>query len=85
MDFNAIDENNQFKLGNIISIFKLPKIDREIALFSIEDFDEDEANLNVAYIDKDQEGYDYLSEIEDDEVLKEAMKAVKDMMGVINR
>lgn len=85
MDFNAINENNEFKLGNIISIFKLPKIDREIALFSIEDYEEDDANLNVAYIDKDQNGYDYLTEIEDEEILKKAMKAVKDMMGVINK
>lgn len=85
MDFNVINENNKFKLGNIISIFKLPKVNREIALFSVEDFDEDEASLNVAYIDKDPNGYDYLSEIEDEEILKKAMKAVKDMLGVINK
>lgn len=83
MDFNIVNENNEFKLGNIISVFRLPDIDREFALFAIEDFDTDEANLNVAYIDKDIDGYDYISEIEDDKVLKKAMEAVKDMMEVV--
>lgn len=85
MDFNVINEKNEFKLGNIISIFKIPKVDREIALFSVEDFDKDDASLNVAYIDTDQNGYDYISEIEDEEILKKAMEVVKDMIGVINK
>ena len=42
MDFNILNENNEFKLGNIISIFKLSGIDREFALFAIEDFDIDD-------------------------------------------
>ena len=50
MEFNIINENNEFKLGDIISIFKLPNDDREIALFSISDFDGDASSLNVAYI-----------------------------------
>lgn len=84
MEFNIIDENNEFKLGDIISIFKLPDSDREIALFSISAFDDDEASLNVAYLNTDSEGYDYIEEIEDENVLKKAMEVVKDMMGVIN-
>lgn len=84
MEFNIIDENNEFKLGDIISIFKLPDSDREIALFSISAFDDDEASLNVAYLNTDSEGYDYIEEIKDENVLKKAMEVVKDMMGVIN-
>mgnify|MGYP003222095699 CR=1 FL=1 len=78
MEFNIIDEKNEFKLGNIISIFKLPDDDREIALFSVSDFDGDESSLNVAYIKTDSE------EIEDEKILKKAMEIVQDMMGVIN-
>lgn len=85
MDFNVINEKNEFKLGNIVSVFKIPKINREFALFSVEDFDSDEASLNVAYLDTDSDGYDYISEIEDEEILKKAMEVVKDMMGVINK
>lgn len=84
MEFNIINENNEFKLGDIISIFKLPNDEREIALFSISDFDGDASSLNVAYIKTDNEGYDYIEEIEDEKTLKKAMEVVQDMMGVIN-
>lgn len=84
MEFNIINENNEFKLGDIITIFKLPDSDREIAVFSISDFEGETASLNVAYLNKDSEGYDYIEEIKDEKVLKNAMKVVRDMMGVIN-
>ena len=84
MEFNIINENNEFKLGEIISIFKLPNDEREITLFSILDWDGDDSSLNVAYLKTDREGYDHIEEIEDENVLKEAMEVVKDMMGVIN-
>ena len=84
MEFNIIDEKNEFKLGDIISIFKIPDDDREIALFSVSVFDGDESSLNVAYIKTDREGYDYIEEIEDEKILKKAMEIVQDMMGVIN-
>ena len=84
MEFNIIDEKNEFKLGNIISIFKLPDDDREIALFSVSDFDGDESSLNVAYIKTDSEGYDYIEEIEDENVLKSAMKVVKKIIQTMD-
>ena len=84
MEFNIINENNEFKLGEIISIFKLPNDEREIALFSVSDWDGDDSSLNVAYLETDREGYDHIEEIEDENILKEAMEVVKDMMGVIN-
>ena len=84
MEFNIINENNEFKLGEIISIFKLQNDEREIALFSISDWDGDDSSLNVAYLKTDREGYDHIEEIEDENILKEAMDVVKDMMGVIN-
>ena len=56
MEFNVVDENNKFKLGSIISIFKLPDYDEQFALFSISDFEEDEASLQVAYLLKDDQG-----------------------------
>lgn len=83
MEFNIINENNVFRLGNIISIFKLPKSEREIALFSIGEFESENESLNIAYINTDSEGYDYITEIDDEKIYKEAMEVVKDMMGVI--
>lgn len=84
MEFNIIDENNKFKMGNVISIFKLPDSEREFVLYSSEDFDSDNSDLYVSYLNKDSEGYDYIEEIEDEEILKKTMEVVKDMMGVIN-
>ena len=85
MEFNIVNEKNEFKLGNILSIFKLDNSDREIALFTISAFDRDDDSLNIAYINKDKDGYDYLEEIEDKNVFNEAMLVVKDMMKTINK
>lgn len=84
MEFNVIDQNNKFKVGNIISIFKLPNYNNQFALFSVSDFIEDDASLHVAYLLKDKEGYDYIDEIEDPKVLKEATEAVKDILKIIS-
>lgn len=83
MEFNVIDENNKFKIGNIISIFKLPNYNEEFALFSISDFDEDEASLQVAYLFKDAEGYDYVEEIYDQKVLEDVTDAARKMVNVV--
>lgn len=84
MEFNVIDENNKFKLGNIVSIFKLPNYDKEFVLFSVSDFDEDKTNLQVAYLVKDNEGYDYIDEITDPRILRDATEAVKEMIKATN-
>ncbi len=85
MEFDIVNENSEFKLGNILSIFKLNGSDREIVLFTISAFDKDDDTLNIAYINKDEDGYDYLEEIEDKNVFNEAMQVVKDMMSIINK
>ena len=77
--FNFIlNEKNEFKLGTIITVFSLPNTPKEIVLFSVGDYDSsDTASLEVAYLNKDKDGYNYIEEIDDDKVLKEAMKVVK--------
>ena len=85
MEFDIVNEQSEFKLGNILSIFKLDGSDREIALFTISAFDKDDDSLNIAYINKDKDGYDYLEEIEDKNVFNKAILVVKDMMSMINK
>lgn len=80
MEFNVINEENQFKLGQIVTVFKLDGDDREIALFSVGDYDGSDNNLFVAYIAKNSDGYDYLYDIDDDGILKSAMEAAKDII-----
>ncbi len=84
MEFNVVNENSNFKLGNILSIFKIPESEKEIVLFSLEDFENiDEGSLHIAYLNTDIDGYDYISEIEDENISKKAMLVVKDLIGVI--
>lgn len=84
MEFNVINENSNFKLGNILSVFTIPESEKEIVLFSIEDFDTaEEGSLHIAYLNTDSSGYDYISEIKDEEIEKKAMLVVKDLIGVI--
>lgn len=83
MEFNVIDENNKFKIGNIISIFKIPNYDNQFALFSISDYEDDEVGLQVAYLLKDKDGYDYIEDIEDPEVLKVATEAVREIIKTV--
>ena len=72
-------------LQTIITIFKLPDVEKEIALFTVGDYDaKDLVNLEVAYINKDQDGYDYIEEIEDENVLKSAMKVVKKIIQTMD-
>ena len=85
MEFNVINEDSNFKLGKILSVFKIPESEKDIVLFSLEDFnDNDDASLQVAYLNTDNNGYDYITEIENEKILKKAMKVVKDMIGAIN-
>ncbi|MGN1342612.1 MAG: hypothetical protein ACI4VL_05250 [Bacilli bacterium] len=86
MEFNVINEDSNFKLGKILSVFKIPESEKDIVLFSLEDFDDNnEASLQVAYLNTDNNGYDYITEIENEKILKKAMKVVKDMIGAINK
>lgn len=83
MEFNVIDESNSFKIGNILSIFKLPNYNEEFAVFSVSDYEEDEASINVAYLIKGPDGYDYIDEIRDPDVLRDATEAAMEMIKVI--
>lgn len=86
MEFNVINEDSNFKLGKILSVFKIPESEKDIVLFSLEDFnDNDDSSLQVAYLNTDNNGYDYITEIENEKILKKAMKVVKDMIGAINK
>ena len=85
MEFNVIDESNSFKIGNILSVFKLPNYSEEFAVFSVSDYEGDTASINVAYLIKGPDGYDYIDEIRDPAVLKDATEAVKELINVIEK
>lgn len=82
--FDVINEKNELKLGNIITVFKLPDISKEFILFSIEGIGDDKSSLEVAYLNEDRDGNNYISEIDDDNILKKAMEVVKDIVKNAN-
>lgn len=86
MEFGIVNENREFKLGNIITIFTIPDCDKEIVLFSIDDLDikGDKTDLQIAFLNTDSDGNSYITEINDRKVFKRAMEVVSDMVGIIN-
>lgn len=85
MEFNVINEDNNFKIGNILSVFTIPESDRNMVLFSLEDYDvNDENSLHVAYLNTDINGYDYITEIDDEKIFKKALLVARDLLGGIN-
>ena len=55
MEFNILNEKNEFKLGTIITVFSLPNTPKEIVLFSVGDYDSsDTASLEVAYLNRNR-------------------------------
>ena len=54
MEFNILNEKNEFKLGTIITVFSLPNTPKEIVLFSVGDYDSSYSScLDVAYLNLD--------------------------------
>ena len=57
MEFNILNEKNEFKLGTIITVFSLPNTPKEIVLFSVGDYDSsDETVREEATGDIDDNG-----------------------------
>lgn len=85
MEFNVVNEDSNFKIGNILSVFNIPESDRDMVLFSLEDYDvNDENSLHVAYLNTDINGYDYITEIDDEKIFKKALLVARDLLGGIN-
>ncbi len=82
--FDVINERKELKIGNIITVFKIPNNSREFVLFSIEGIDDNKSSLEVAYLNEDKDGNNYISEIADEGELKKAMEVVKDIIKVTN-
>ena len=84
MKFKKKKKKSEFKLGNILTVFMLPNSDKPIALFTVSAFDKDDHSLNIAYIRKDHNGYDHLEEIKDEQIYKDAILVVQDIIKNIN-
>ena len=83
MEFDIVNKKSEFKLGNILSIFKLPGIDREIALFTISFYEKDDDTLNIAYINKDKDAYIILMSPDGDKYNEKIVCKLRDKKHII--
>ena len=78
--FTVINENYEFKDGEVLLIFTINGIDKEYVLYSLDNNNEVNCSLIVAYIEKDEKGYDILKDIDDLEERKQVIEIVKDII-----
>lgn len=80
MNFNIVNENYEFKMGNIITTFKIENISYEFVLYSADSYDKDESSIFIGLILKDADGYDYISNIDNPNMYKKAVLVARDIL-----
>lgn len=81
MDFVAVDENNHFKNGDIITTFKLDNNEKEYVLYALNDYDTNESSIGISCIVRGPDGYDNIVEIEDANERLRVTDAFKEIMN----
>lgn len=80
MNFNIVNENYEFKMGDVLTTFKIEDMPQEFILYSSSSYDKDESSLFVGYLTKGTDGYDYISDIEDIKIYKKATLIARDIL-----
>ncbi len=78
--FKVIDENNIEHTAEVITAFSYKE--KEYLVYSI-DKDEENSNIFVSRLVKDNEGYDVIEDIEDEIERAEVQNAVKEILSNI--
>lgn len=76
--FVVVNENLVFKSGNYVTTFRLGKDSREYALIYIRNYDTDDMDFYVSYLEKSEDGYNYLIDISLDEERDRVVKIVSE-------
>lgn len=78
--FTVINENYEFKDGEVLLIFKMDNSDKEYVLYALDNNNGVNCNLIIAYLTKDEKGYDVLKDIENMEERKKVIEIIKDII-----
>ncbi|MGM9875997.1 MAG: DUF1292 domain-containing protein [Bacilli bacterium] len=78
--FKVIDENNIEHTAEVITAFSYKE--KEYLVYSV-DKDEENSNIFVSRLVKDNEGYDVIEDIEDEAERTEVQNAVKEILSSI--
>ena len=80
MSFNVLNENYQFKNGDVITVFKLENSDKRCIVYAVDDYEKNESKILVSYLETDESGYDQIVPIEDSEQRKKIINLIKEMI-----
>ncbi len=64
MKFNILNENYEFKEGQVLGIFTLDNEPTEYIIYSVEDYDKNESKILISYLIKDENNIDHIKPIE---------------------
>lgn len=78
--FKLVDENGIEKEAEIITSFNYKE--KDYLIYSI-DNDDENANIFVSRLLKDNEGYDYIEDINDDKEREEIQNIVKEILSAV--
>ena len=78
--FTVINENYEFKDGEVLLIFKLGNENKEYVLYTLDGGNEVNCSLIVAYLEKDENGYDLLKDIENIDERKKVIEVIKNII-----
>lgn len=78
--FKVVDENNLEHDAEVITAFTYK--DKDYLVYSV-DSDEENSNILVSRLVKDNEGYDVIEDIENDSERLEVQNAVKEILSSI--
>lgn len=78
--FKVVDENNLEHNAEVITAFTYK--DKDYLVYSV-DSDEENSNILVSRLVKDNEGYDVIEDIENDSERLEVQNAIKEILSSI--
>lgn len=78
--FTIINENYKFKDGEVIIMFRIDDNPREYVLYALDDYSSENNQILISYLDKDNEGYDILKNVENYEERKKVINTFKEIL-----
>ena len=84
-NFTVINENYEFKDGDVIAVFKINDSEKTYVMYSVDDFEKDESKIMVSYLEKDSNNNDIIVKIHDINERKRIIGIIKEIIkGVGN-
>ncbi len=80
MKFNILNENYEFKEGQVLAIFTLDDDPTEYIIYSVEDYEKNESKILISYLEKDQNEIDHIKPIENIQERRKIINVFKEIL-----